>query len=145
MHTASCINCGQRCVALQAFLTRRHEKTGVLGGGTGPGPSTAVPQSSLGPQRTSLHTSGSRWSFSHSRVSSTISTPHKNLSRKALSQLNNWHALPCAVGPLTSMRVDSRNACKELPVMSLQLQLFGLVYVPCSQSGQARDCCSTSC
>ncbi|KAL3155295.1 hypothetical protein ABBQ32_013077 [Trebouxia sp. C0010 RCD-2024] len=50
----------------KAFLTRRHEKTGVLGGLTGPGPNTAVPQSSLGPQKTSLHLSGSRWSFSHS-------------------------------------------------------------------------------
>ena len=40
----------------------------MLGGLTGPGPSTAVPRSSLGPQNTSLHTSGSRWSFSHSRV-----------------------------------------------------------------------------
>ncbi len=53
----------------QAFLTRRHEKTGVLGGLTGPGPNTAIPRSSLGPQKTSLHTTGSRWSFSHSRVS----------------------------------------------------------------------------
>ncbi|KAA6417619.1 MAG: hypothetical protein FRX49_12411 [Trebouxia sp. A1-2] len=35
----------------KAFLTRRHEKTGVLGGLTGPGPNTAVPQSSLGPRK----------------------------------------------------------------------------------------------
>jgi hypothetical protein len=56
-------------VATQAFLTRRHEKTGVLGGLTGPGPNTAAPRSSLGPQKTSLHTTGSRWSFSHSQVS----------------------------------------------------------------------------
>ncbi|DBB08674.1 TPA: hypothetical protein ACH3X3_008210 [Trebouxia sp. C0006] len=51
----------------KAFLTRRHEKTGVLGGLTGPGPNTAAPRSSLGPQKTSLHTTGSRWSFSHSQ------------------------------------------------------------------------------
>lgn len=40
----------------------------MLGGLNGPGPNTAVPRSSLGPQNTSLRTSGSRWSFSHSRV-----------------------------------------------------------------------------
>lgn len=51
----------------KAFLTHRHEKTGVLGGLVGPGPHTAVPRSSLGPQRASLHTSGSRWSFSQSK------------------------------------------------------------------------------
>ena len=57
------------CHDVQAFITRRHEKTGVLGGLTGPGPNTAIPTSSLGPQRASLHTSGSRWSFSRSGVS----------------------------------------------------------------------------
>ena len=53
---------------MQAFLTRRHERTGVLCGLTGPGPNTGIPRSSLGPQKMSLHTTGSRWSFSHSQV-----------------------------------------------------------------------------